>query len=164
MFADDADLLAFERAIKTYITLGISLNCRAVQFVTAGHDIQNQCSIFYGSCQWPDNISAAGHSHDSGTADQTVGWLVTDTAGEAGRLANRAAGISTDGKRCHIENHSRSRPTGTATRHPGFVMWILGREEITILGTATMCKSIKVGFSYADSSFGLKLLNRRRLI
>ena len=137
---------------------------RRIERVVAGHHFQQQRRIFGRARQRADLVEAAGERHQTVAADAAVGRLQPGDAAQAGRLANRAAGVGADRQRRHRRRDAgrgaAAGAAGNARQVPGIARLLEGR----VLGRAAHGELVHVRVADQHGVGRLEPLDHRGVV
>ena len=115
--------------------------------VVSGDHLMQQRGVDDGARAGPALVQRRRAGHQAVARDRAVGGLDPDGGGQRGRLANRAAGVGTDGQR-RLERRQRGGTAAARTaRHPVGVPRVAGRAVGGVLRRRTHRELVHVGLA-----------------
>ncbi len=119
-----------QRSVKV---LRSTLGAGRVARIEAAHRRQQQRAVLGAAREWTGLIEARRKSDHPVARAGAVGRLDPGDAGEAGRLADRAAGVGAGGCRDQARGHRCGRAAGRATRHALRIPRVAHRRDRRVL-------------------------------
>jgi hypothetical protein len=140
------------------------LERRRVALVEPGHRFEQQRCILRRLREHARLVEARGERDHAVARHAPVRRLEARDARERGRLANRAAGVGTGGRRYEARRDCRGRASGRTAGHERAIPWITdGSIEARLVRRAHR-ELVHVRFAQHDGAGALQALDDRRVV
>ena len=128
---------------------GLDIAARAVVCIaSAGHErIQGERDVGGRAAERTDLVKRRSERHHTVTRHGSVCGLHTDHTAKRRRLANRTAGIRSQGKCCHARGDRRGRTSGGAAGNALEVPWVVRTVKRRALRGGTERELVHIGLA-----------------
>ena len=146
--ADQTHLQARHRLLQGGPVIGHRcLEAGGIAAIRPGDHLQQLGCISHRTGKRPHLVEGTGKGHQAVAADAAVGGLEPHHAAEGGGLANRAAGVGTQGGDALPSRHGRGATAGTAAGHPLGIPGVATGTKGGGLGGAAHGELVEVGLA-----------------